>query len=149
MLFRTHILFGLAAFMLASNFITANYLFLSLVLLGSILPDIDEKHSKMNQWVGIFGNLTVFLTKHRGIIHSLPFNFLLLSTISFFFGTYYAIALSVGYVSHLLADGLTPMGVHLFYPFSNFRINGPVRTGSFAENIISLILFIVITIQLF
>jgi len=149
MLFRTHILFGLAAFMLASNFMTTNYIFLFLVLLGSILPDIDEKHSKMNQWAGIFGNLTVFLTKHRGIIHSLPFNFLLLSTISFFFGTYYAIALTFGYVSHLLADSLTPMGVHLFYPFSNFRIKGPIKTGSFLENILALFLFVFIAIQLF
>jgi inner membrane protein len=141
-------LFGISVFILVKDIFSGNYIFLLLVLLGSILPDLDERHSKINQWAGILGTIAAFFTKHRGILHSLPFNLILLLAVTFFAGKYYALAISIGYVSHLIADGLTPMGVHLFYPFSNFRIRGPIRTGSFLEGTLSVVLFVTIIIQL-
>jgi inner membrane protein len=106
------------------------------VLLGSILPDLDERNSKINQWSGFIGKIIVFFFKHRGLLHSLLFHVGLFVLVSYTFNTYYAAALFIGYIAHLIGDGITPMGVQVLYPFSKFKLRGPFRVGGFVEKII-------------
>ncbi|MBI2665536.1 metal-dependent hydrolase [Candidatus Woesearchaeota archaeon] len=147
MLFYTHLLIGVSFFLLIREIIQGinHPLFLVLLLLGSILPDIDERSSKINQWSGFLGKITAFFFRHRGLFHSLLFVFLLFLIATNFWHWYYGLAVSLGYFAHLLGDGLTPMGVQIFYPFSQYTIRGKIRTGSITEKLLMglLLLFII------
>tara|TARA_Y100000310_G_scaffold344364_1_gene456769 strand:- start:10527 stop:10979 length:453 start_codon:yes stop_codon:yes gene_type:complete len=150
MLFHTHILLGIVLFLITKNFFTGNdYIAFFLVLLGSILPDIDSHNSKINKWSGIIGRIIVIFTKHRGLFHSLLFHALLFIVMLYYFNIYYATALFVGYLAHLIGDGITPRGIKLFYPFSNFRIKGPIKVGGWFESLIMVLLFVLILVKLF
>jgi inner membrane protein len=137
MLFHTHLMFGVAAFLLMSPVFSGGneILFLVLVLLGSILPDIDDVHSKIKKASGVIGSIISFMFKHRGIFHSLVMVIILFVLVSFW-SSYYAIGLSIGYLSHLLSDSLTPMGIRIFYPFSSWKLRGPIKVGSAGEWIV-------------
>jgi inner membrane protein len=140
MLFPTHVLFGIVAFLITKNwFNNGNVaIFFVLVLLGSILPDIDSPGSKINQWSGIFGKWATLLAEHRGYFHSVFFFGLLFLLISYFTSYYYGMALIIGYIAHIIGDGITPRGVKIFYPFSKLKFNGPIKVGSFSETVIFL-----------
>jgi inner membrane protein len=145
MLFLTHILIGVVMFLLFMPiFDGSKVVAFALVLLGSILPDIDEKNSKMNQWSGFIGKILVKFVKHRGIFHSLLFHLGLGFLVAWYFGAHFGVALFIGYLAHLVGDGITPMGVRLFYPLSNFKVKGPIRVGSYKEKVIEFALFITI-----
>ena len=149
MLFYTHVVIGIILFLSFGHlFAEANVvIFLLVVLLGSLLPDIDENGSKINQWSGIIGRIVSFFTKHRGVSHSIFFSALLFFIVKWFFGIY-SWAFLIGYLGHIFADGITPMGVHIFYPFSNFKIKGPIKVGSFAEGVLFLGLVAWIIVEL-
>ncbi len=151
MFFHTHILLGVGLFLIVNDFISFENqaLALLLVLLGSILPDIDSRYSKINRWSGIVGIFVTFFFKHRGIFHSLVFHFILALIAGYFFGFIYALALFIGYSAHLIGDALTRGGVKFLYPFSNFKLRGPFKVGGFAETIIFVLLAVFILIKLF
>jgi inner membrane protein len=151
MLFPTHILLGIVFFLLLKDFFSGGneVIFFLLVLLGSVLPDIDEKNSKVNRWFGFLGLFIAFFAKHRGFFHSLLFHGILFLIISYFFNTYYAFALFLGYLAHLVGDSVTPMGVQLFYPFLKFKFRGPIKTGGFYESIVLVLLVVVILKEFF
>ncbi len=146
MLFYTHLLLGILFFVLLKNYFSggSSFWFLILMLLGSILPDIDEANSKIKRWSGIIGDVVSSFFEHRGIFHSLLLAVILFFGITYFFGNYYAWGLFLGYVTHLIGDGLTPMGVQVFYPFSKFRIHGPIKTGGMGETILLVLIALVI-----
>jgi inner membrane protein len=86
------------------------FVYTPLIIVGSLLPDIDTPFSKLGKY-----NVFAAIMLHRGITHSL------LAT-----GIIAAIGLlispimvwvAVGYLSHLLADSLTPSGIRWLYPF--------------------------------
>lgn len=135
MLFYTHLLIGVLSFLILNPYFHGGnkWIFLAILLLGSLLPDIDEQNSKINRQSGFIGSIISFLTKHRGIFHSVFLAVLFFLLITIFWSNYYAWAMLVGYLSHLLGDALTPMGVHILYPLSNFKLKGPIRTGGIAE----------------
>lgn len=151
MLFPTHLFIGIVFFLILKDFFNGGniIIFFFLVLLGSILPDIDSNKSKINRWSGFIGIILAFFTKHRGIYHSILTHIFLFFAISFFFQTYYASALFIGYLAHLTGDAVTRQGVVVFYPFSKFKLRGPVKVGSFEEGVIMLILTILIVKELF
>ena len=152
MLFYTHLLFGLAVFVFARNFFSlglesswySEYLFLALLLLGSILPDLDAENSKINQAGGVIGWLIAAFSKHRGFLHSLIFGFILFAVISLLWSNYYAWGLFLGYLTHLFGDSITKMGTELFYPFSEKRFHGPIKAGGWIEGLIAVILLVLI-----
>ena len=55
-----------------------------------------------------------------------------------------AIAFSIGFVSHLIADAMTPMGIKPLWPLGLPHIKGPVKTGSLMEWVIAIVLLIAI-----
>ncbi|MFH0701875.1 MAG: metal-dependent hydrolase [Candidatus Woesearchaeota archaeon] len=134
MLFHTHILLGLLAFLLLHHYLPGNeYIVFVLILVGSILPDIDEHKSKAVQLSGFIGKIVSFFASHRGVFHSFLLPLVLFGILGFFWNFPYALALFVGYIVHLIADALTPMGIPVFYPFSSWKLRGPIRVGTWME----------------
>jgi inner membrane protein len=150
MLFHTHILFGIVFFLLLKDYFSGGneVIFFFIVLFGSILPDIDDGKSKIKKASGIIGSVISFVFKHRGIFHSIFMALTLFFLTHFFWKSYYAWAILIGYSSHLFADILTPMGIRIFYPLSNFKIKGPIRVGSVWEFIILLVLIVLVIKEL-
>ena len=151
MLFQTHILLGVVLFLLSRPLLQEGneIVFFLLVLLGSILPDIDSRNSKINRWSGAIGIIVVFFAKHRSLFHSLVFHISLFFVVQYFFDWYYATALLLGYLAHLIGDGITPAGVMVLYPFSSFKIRGPVKVGGFMEGVVMVLLAFLIVKEFF
>ena len=101
MILVTHILAGLLGLKLLN---WVNSLNVILVVIGSVLPDIDHK-------LGL---------RHRGVTHSV--SMLVLFIIP---------ALGLGIALHVLLDLLTPTGAQLIYPRKDWFIilDAPLRTG--------------------
>ncbi len=150
MLFYNHILLGIISFLIFKDFFVGGneILFFFFVLLGSILPDIDGE-SKVNRWSGFVGIIVKKISKHRGFFHSVFFFLFLSVVMNLFLGNYFAWGLLIGYFSHLFGDAITRMGVRPFYPLSYFKIKGPLKVGSFMEEIILLVLFCVVLLKVF
>ncbi len=150
MLFETHILLGLFLFFVLWDFFnTAPFLSFGLVLVGSIIPDIDSRYSKINRWSGLFGQILTFFVEHRGLFHSLFLYVFLCSILWYFVSSLAAFALFLGYFSHVAADSLTRKGVKLFYPFSSYTFCGPFLVGGFFENILLVALVILTILRLY
>ena len=98
----------------------------SYAVLGTLIPDLD-----------------IFFM-HRKLLH----NFLALTIFSLIFifvgvskaGVLFFI---IGYIGHLLMDSLTEMGVMPLYPFdSETKFEGGMVTGSFLDNAVGMLFFI-------
>ena len=118
-------------------------------MLGSIFPDIDIANSYINKKLKIPALLTKMSFKHRGLFHSLliPFFLLLLSlalskqpAISLIL-----ISFSLGIISHVFLDSLTPAGVFLFWPLP-IKIKGRIKTSSFKETLLFITMLILLII---
>ncbi len=146
MLFLTHLLFGILIVFVVKGFISGgNYLvFFLLVLLGSVLPDIDVKGSKVNKWGGFVGSIISFFSRHRGFFHSLSFVVLIVLLMKLFFNEYYAFALLLGLAGHLFLDLMTKKGIMPLYPFSELKLKGWVKVGSWEEVMIQILLAVLI-----
>lgn len=90
-----------------------NFLEYVLVILGSLFPDIDTSFSYIGRQIKF---LSCFL-KHRGIVHTI-IGLFIFSIIVFILFDKFWLAFSLGYLLHLLADTLTPMGIMWKYPLS-------------------------------
>jgi inner membrane protein len=138
MLFRTHIVFSLAVYFLLTYFIAMPFYVLIFVLLATAFVDIDIKNSKAgNHW---YLRPFQWITKHRGLLHSLLFG-LLLSLIIASVSQWAGFGFFVGYVSHLLLDCLTKSGVALFWPLP-FKIKGFVKSGGIVEQVVFVFLLL-------
>ena len=129
----THLVFGL----LLATLITQLYYFenpllaIILVLVGSLLPDIDEKNSRFGRKVPVVS----YLTKHRTFFHGILFCVFCFIALLVFVELRYALAFVAGFFGHVLLDALTPMGVKPFWP-SETKINGFVKVGGVLEKLI-------------
>jgi len=139
MMFITHAAFALLLGLLAVNKLVLPVqpiVFVAIILLGSLLPDIDSGTSL----IGKRFKLGSFFFKHRGMVHSVVFMtgfsiavFLITNNI------YYFLAFAVGYLSHLLLDSMTPSGVAFFWP-SKIRTRGGIKTTGLWEFLIFFVL---------
>ena len=147
MLAKTHLAFGFLLGLVLMPFLPVGnkYVYFVIVLLAALLPDIDSPTSKASRKLGIVGKVTRIFTKHRGIFHSLWIPVVLSLGLWYFVGEIYAVALFVGYGSHLLIDGFTKAGINFLHTFSTLRLQGFVETGSFLESCI-FVVFIAISI---
>lgn len=125
------------------------------ILLGSILPDIDNRNSTVSHRLPVAGSVINMLQKgvrflsyllpgragrriretagHRGITHSLLFPALLLLCPG---GNFFILGTSAGIMVHILLDMLSG-GVPLFLPFSGIRITlGKIRTGGILDTVV-------------
>ncbi len=110
---------------------------LGFVLLGSVFVDIDSCSSKV-------GRRFWFLSwcfRHRGVLHSLV-GCLVLSCVVGVFNRWLGFGFFVGYMSHLILDCFTKMGLKLFWPFG-FKVKGFVKSGSWVEDVCFVLLLLV------
>lgn len=136
MLGRTHLLFAIYL----STFFESPFIWI-ILLITSILPDIDSTSSYLGRKFKIIGKTF----EHRGFFHSVfffvPFSILI--------GSYkleYGLAVFLGMGSHLLLDVMTKQGLRI-YPF-RYRIRGFLKVGGFLEKTFGLLLFVLIFIRL-
>ncbi len=149
MLFFTHVAGGLLLSLFMMLFISpdSNLIFLILVIIGSLLPDIDCRTSKVGK------NKKVHkLVEHRGIFHSILMAFLLYLLVELQLSSNVSLGFLIGYISHILLDGMTKKGVFPFYPLK-LKVKGNIKTGSLYEYMIffascSLALFMIIVMRL-
>ena len=157
MTWRTHLAGGLASLAVIPFAPSSTSLALGCVFaaLGSLLPDLDARESKLSnvQIVGVapLKPLAWVVSRrlgHRGPLHSLLA--LLVVTVgislplSLFLDPLAGIGLSLGFASHILLDACTKSGVPLRWPeLGRVRLLPPrlrFTTGSMAEDILFLLL---------
>ncbi len=133
MMGRTHMAIGLLAGLLLFTFFHLQwYIFIPLVIFGSLLPDVDHQNSKINRMMPLTRWIPTFFA-HRGFFHSI------FPAIIIYFGfhlaklDYIGIPLAIGYTSHLASDCFTRLGCNLLHPVSTFRIQGPIMTDGLME----------------
>jgi len=131
MMFRTHLAFGVFLALFFLPHIENKIVFVSVVLICSLLPDIDSIHSYLGRNF-LFRPLQ-WATRHRGLLHSFTF----CVPITILFALYLpvlALPFFLGYATHLLADALTIEGIRPFWP-SRAALLGRLRTGGRLEDV--------------
>ncbi|MBS3159964.1 metal-dependent hydrolase [Candidatus Woesearchaeota archaeon] len=114
-------------------------IFSTILVISSLLPDIDSSKSKIS--IPIISRLIENIFGHRRFFHSI-FPSLIFLLLSIVFSSLYPLAIFLGYLAHLLIDALTKEGIMPLFPITKIKINGFIRTNSFMENILFLILII-------
>lgn len=129
MLLRTHFAITLFAVLVFLSSVEYKISFVVMAFIATLIPDMDTPFSKV-------GNHLIlrpfqFFFKHRGLIHSFTFLFL----ITFFFVLFAPIlsfGFFLGYGLHLFADSFTVEGIRIFYP-SKKKIFWRIKTGGKTE----------------
>lgn len=138
MMFYTHLAFGFLAGLMGLRFLADIgdvFVFFTIVLVSSVLPDIDYKKSKVGRKTRL-GWLVQWVFGHRGFFHSV-FPALFLSGFLYLIGeVLIGMAVLIGYGAHLFSDGISKNGVYLFYPFTRLKLKGFVRTGKAGEYLV-------------
>lgn len=143
MLFWTHLIVGLFGGLLFLDRAENKILFLIVVLIASVFPDIDSSTSKIGR-KGISKVITAF-SRHRGVLHSFTF-MLFIYFILRSFVPLLAFPFLLGYLIHLISDCFTKRGLRLFWPF-RWRFKGFVRSGGLME-IFIFVLFLILDVFL-
>jgi inner membrane protein len=129
------------------------------VVVGSVLPDIDHPNGTIRQLVELpefLKHPVAEIIPHRGPTHTLwaGIAFSILTTILAVLGNTAllvslatGLAMFAGYLSHLVLDSLNPTGVRWLRPWSDFHPRWIIRTGSKGEEYFfyTLIALLVIT----
>ena len=149
----THMSFALFIALLITNYINipaintpvGKYFLIVFTLLGSLVPDIDAADSIIGRK---FKPISMFL-RHRGFFHSIIL-MVILGILMFIItqNSYYTLAIMLGFVSHLVMDGLTRAGIPAFWP-SKLRIRGRFRTRSLSDWLLFLVFGIMDLLYLF
>jgi len=132
MMAKTHFAIGVAIALFFLPKVTHKWIFVPLVLLASILPDIDLGASKFGNFI-LFRPIQWFFG-HRGFLHSYTFC-ILVSILLAFFWPIAALPFFFGYSFHLLADTFTKEGIEPFWPVK-VRSTGLISTGGASEGIV-------------
>lgn len=129
MMGRTHALIGINALwlftLLPAGSISNWGMLAAVATLGSLLPDLDAAESTLKHWsvcqIKPFAPIAVLLHHrlgHRRLLHSLrglASQIIFCAMLAGMIGVDLALALLLGYASHLAADACTRAGIRLFY----------------------------------
>lgn len=139
MMLRTHAAFGFLISLLSLKYLNVPnpYIFLTIVCLAAVIPDIDSSKSKIGKRIKTLSWVIEKTIGHRNLFHSI-FPLIAIAVIFFYFLNWNVagIALLIGYGSHLFVDMFTYMGIALFHPVYNRRITGFVKTGGITDHIL-------------
>lgn len=138
MLLKTHLAFAIFFILLFIEHVKSKYVFAGVLILATILPDLDTKNSDFGKYL-IFLPLQFFV-KHRGIIHS----FTSAVVISFILAIFWPVAsfgFFMGYSVHLILDSFTKEGIQPFWPLK-FKSSGFISSGGRIEE--SLFFFLIL-----
>lgn len=139
MLLRTHLAFAVLIILLFISHVNNSWVFILMVLIGTILPDLDTRFSSWGRHL-IFRPLQFFV-KHRGIIHSLT-TAIITSVLLAMFWPVVSLGFFVGYSVHIILDSFTREGVQPFWPLKA-RSYGFISSGGRIEDSIFVFLIIV------
>lgn len=126
---RTHIAINLLFLLLFLGHVSNKLVFIPVVLIATILPDIDTGFSTVGKLKT--SRIIQYFVKHRGVFHSFSFC-ILVSLIFAFFIPVLAFPFFLGYSLHLFADSFTLEGIKPFWP-SKKSLSWKLRTGSLFE----------------
>lgn len=147
----THITFSLLLLLISANI--ANKLGLVILpifiitgMIASLIPDIDHTSSYLGKKIKPLAWILKTAFKHRGFTHSIPFA-LIIAILIAQLSIQAALGFFIGYLSHLLIDGLTPGGVRILWPLK-FKIKGSIKTFSIGDYTLTF-LFTALNIALF
>src|SRR3989344_2067348 len=137
MLIHTHLSITLFFVLLILSDVNSEYriIFVFMALVSTFIPDIDSRFSTLGKRKPL--RIIQFFIKHRGIIHSFTFLFLI-TLIFILFLPVVSLGFFLGYSIHLFTDSLTLTGIRPFYP-SKKRVSGNIRTGGKTEILIFVI----------
>ena len=143
-MFKTHAAFGFFLCLLFLKYFPQRYpfLFLILVTFFSALPDIDTPKSKIGRKLPFISIPLSFFVKHRGITHSIFPIIGLYILFDYFNLGYLALAIALGYFTHLIGDGVSKEGVNFLYPLTTLHLRGFFKVGGKTESIILIALII-------
>lgn len=148
MMMKTHLVIGIALALFLITSVNHQYIFFGVLLLSTLLPDIDISNSYLgSKW---YSKPIQLFFKHRGFIHSLTFC-LIISVIFAFFFPILALPFFAGYSLHLITDSLTVEGIRPFWPLKA-EVKGSVKVGGKIEETIFAvfaILDVILLIKLF
>ena len=114
-------------------------LFVGLVLVASLAPDLDNPESTLGGMTKPVSNFLRLTLGHRGFLHTI-YMALSIPVLLYFLGYIYpAVAVGIGYLSHLMMDSITIFGIKPFFPIQ-FDVRGSLRTGGPFELVIFTIL---------
>jgi len=144
--------------------VTPDRLGLLCILVGALLPDIDGRGAITKPGTMLRGVLPRFLTvalnwigqivsaaialvsKHRGFFHW-PLLALILMILGYRYEWTWLVWCGFGYMTHVLADALTPEGVPFLAPWNRKPMGlGLVKTGSWAEAGLDVILLVFVMV---
>jgi membrane-bound metal-dependent hydrolase YbcI (DUF457 family) len=137
---RTHVIFGIFLFVVLWGALKLDLALSALVGIGAVFPDLDYK-KELN-------------TRHRKLFHNVWILALVTTAIVLLVNSFeFATAFALGFISHILADALTPMGVYPLYPFRRQRAwflfkKAVITTGSRGEKMFQFV-FGALTVILF
>jgi inner membrane protein len=150
MMWHTHLAFGFLFGLLSLPFVRYSniYVFFIFVLLGALLPDIDNPDSKIGSKFSPVSRVIKTIFGHRGIVHTIWGMILFCALFWYFISRVYGAALFVGFFSHLFIDGITKKGINFLHPIAKLHLSGFIETGSAAETILLIIITALIVIML-
>ena len=134
MMAGSHVALGAAAWMLAAPHFGQDSLHpagLGLAVAGSLLPDVDHPKSWAGRRLRPLSTVIAAVFGHRGVTHSLLALFGCWAALRY--GAVprgWAAPVVTGYLSHLLADLLTPGGLRLAWPLRGTWSLPLCRSGS-------------------
>jgi membrane-bound metal-dependent hydrolase YbcI (DUF457 family) len=128
-MYKTHLVIGVFFILLLLPHVEHQLLFISVVLISSLLPDIDSVNSKIGS-KKVMRIIQIF-TKHRGIFHSFTFCILVSIILAMVYPPL-ALGFFVGFSSHLFFDSFTIEGIRPFWPMKK-EIQGKVTTDGRIE----------------
>ena len=148
MILRTHLAFAFLVGLLFLKYSSGNkILFMFLVLLSSVISDVDHPRSKIGSKLILISKPFNFLFGHRKLFHSILLIVILSLGFWWFFGNFW-IAVFIGYMSHVLLDMFTRNGVEIFYPFKKINLKGFIYTGGRLEKILFYLLLVLIVLRI-
>lgn len=134
MLSSTHFLFGILSGLIL-NFET---LFVLIIGFAALLPDLDHPNSIINRNLRL-SKIIAFAFSHRRFWHTIwPGALIALAFLPL--RPKFALAIAVGWLSHLFLDMLTIEGTMPFLPLK-IKFKGFIKVGSFTEKIIAFTTF--------
>lgn len=126
---KTHLAIAALFIILFIPLVSTPVLFSFVALFAAALPDIDTKFSSIGRLK--INRILQFVSKHRGVFHSLTFC-LAVSLLLAFFIPVLAFAFFLGYSLHIFTDSFTKEGIPVFWPLGK-RASGFLVTGGVVE----------------
>ena len=145
MMMRTHLVIAIFVMALFLPHISNLFIFIPIVLLATLLPDIDTGFSTLGKRKET--QIVRFLVKHRGILHSLTFC-ILVSLVLAIFLPILALPFFLGYSIHLFADSFSIEGIRPFWPLK-ISSKWKIRTGGLIETNVFILFLILDLLVLF